>query len=58
MYGHDPTLAARRLRQIPTTPEALAALVEERAVLGMDELILRPVAPRRDQLDRLADVVG
>lgn len=58
MYGHDPELAARRLRAIPTSPAAVREFVAGQAALGADELILRPVAPELDQLERLADLVG
>lgn len=54
MYGHDPALAARRLAAIPTDPAGLRALVARFAGMGVDELILRPVAPSLDQVERLA----
>lgn len=56
-YGHDPALAERRLRGVPTTPAAVRALLERSAAMGMEEVILRPCGAGVDQLDRLADLV-
>jgi alkanesulfonate monooxygenase SsuD/methylene tetrahydromethanopterin reductase-like flavin-dependent oxidoreductase (luciferase family) len=56
-YGHDPALAERRLRGVPTTPAGVRALLERSAGMGMDEVILRPCGAGRDQLDRLADLL-
>lgn len=58
MYGHDRELVARRLRMIPATPVALRELVDRQARAGVDELLLRPVTAKADQLDRLADAIG
>jgi len=57
-YGADPVLAARRLAGIPTTPDALRRLLDERAAMGAHEMILRPCAAEIDQLDRLAEAIG
>lgn len=56
-YGHDPALAERRLRGVPTTPDAVRALLARASGMGMDEVILRPCAADLDQLDRLAELV-
>ena len=57
-YGFDPELAARRLRSIPTTPDAVRAAIEVQVALGVDEFILRPCADDLAALDGLADLVG
>ena len=56
-YGHDPALAERRLRRVPTTPAAIRALMARSAGMGMDEVVLRPCGAGLDQLDRLAQLV-
>lgn len=57
-YAFDPPLAERRLRGIPTTPEALRAVLERQAAMGVDEFVLRPCAPDPTIIDRLADLVA
>ncbi|HEY3522866.1 MAG TPA: LLM class flavin-dependent oxidoreductase [Candidatus Limnocylindrales bacterium] len=57
-YGHDPELAARRLRGVPTTPDAVLELIERQAALGVDELVLRPCSADPDDVDRLAEIVS
>lgn len=57
-YAFDPALAERRLRGIPTTPEALRAVLEGQAAMGVDEFVLRPCAPDPALIDRLADFVA
>jgi alkanesulfonate monooxygenase SsuD/methylene tetrahydromethanopterin reductase-like flavin-dependent oxidoreductase (luciferase family) len=42
----------------PRTPEAVRETAAAFERLGVDELIFDPTAPRLDQVDRLADVVG
>ncbi|HEU4672058.1 MAG TPA: LLM class flavin-dependent oxidoreductase [Candidatus Limnocylindrales bacterium] len=56
-YGHDPELAARRLRGVPTTPSGVLELVERQAAQGVDELVLRPCSDDPDEVDRLAELV-
>jgi alkanesulfonate monooxygenase SsuD/methylene tetrahydromethanopterin reductase-like flavin-dependent oxidoreductase (luciferase family) len=56
-YGHDPALAERRLRGVPTTPVAVRALLTRLSAMGMDEVILRPCTAGIDQLDRIAELV-
>jgi alkanesulfonate monooxygenase SsuD/methylene tetrahydromethanopterin reductase-like flavin-dependent oxidoreductase (luciferase family) len=56
-YGHDPALAARRLRGVPTTPDAVTELIERQAALGVDEIVLRPCSADPDEVDRLAELV-
>ena len=43
---------------IPSTPEAVKAVIDGLAAVGMDELVLWPCVPEPDQVDRLADLVG
>jgi alkanesulfonate monooxygenase SsuD/methylene tetrahydromethanopterin reductase-like flavin-dependent oxidoreductase (luciferase family) len=56
-YGYDPKLAARRLDDLPTTPEAVLAVIRRTEELGADELILRPVRADHTMRERLADVL-
>lgn len=55
-YGYNPALAERRLRGIPTTPEAVEDAIKRQADMGVDEFILRPCADDLDQMERLAEV--
>jgi alkanesulfonate monooxygenase SsuD/methylene tetrahydromethanopterin reductase-like flavin-dependent oxidoreductase (luciferase family) len=57
-YGYNPELAERRLRGIPTTPQAVADVIKQQEEMGADELILRPCASDVEQMERLADIVG
>ena len=57
-YGHDPALAERRLRGIPTTPAAVREAIVRQAEMGADEFVLRPCVARIEMLDRLTDVVS
>jgi alkanesulfonate monooxygenase SsuD/methylene tetrahydromethanopterin reductase-like flavin-dependent oxidoreductase (luciferase family) len=57
-YGYNPELAARRLRGIPTTSEAVAEAIKRQSDMGVDEYIMRPCAEDLDQMDRLADVAA
>ena len=57
-YGFDPALADRRLRGIPMTAEAVAAVIRRHEDVGVDELVLRPCVADLDQLDRLTDLVA
>ena len=57
-YGADPTLEERRLRGIPTTPQAVRDAIARQADMGVDEFILRPCSGAPELLDRLADLVG
>jgi hypothetical protein len=41
-YGYNPELAARRLRGIPTTAEAVEEAIKRQTDMGVDEFILRP----------------
>lgn len=56
-YGYNPELAARRLRTIPSTREAVEGAIKRQADMGVDEFILRPCAEDLDQMERLAEVV-
>ena len=57
-YGYNPELAARRLRGIPTSVEAVETAIERQADMGVDEFILRPCAEEIDQMERLAEVAA
>ena len=57
-YGYNPELAARRLRGIPASVEAVEAAIKRQADMGVDEFILRPCAEDLDQLARLAEVAA
>ena len=57
-YGSNPALAARRLRDIPTTSAAVVETIRRAAEMGIDELILRPCSADLAALERLADVVA
>ncbi|HEY6368305.1 MAG TPA: hypothetical protein VI585_26275, partial [Candidatus Binatia bacterium] len=55
-YGYNPELGARRLRGIPTTPDAVADAIKRQTDMGVDEFILRPCAEDLDQMERLAEL--
>jgi len=57
-YGYNPELAARRLRGIPTTAEAVGEAIKRQADLGVDEFILRPCAEDLDQMERLGEIAA
>lgn len=57
-YAFDPTLAERRSRGIPTTSSAGRALLLRQAVMGVQEVVLRPCAPDSSLVDRSADLVA
>jgi alkanesulfonate monooxygenase SsuD/methylene tetrahydromethanopterin reductase-like flavin-dependent oxidoreductase (luciferase family) len=57
-YGYNPDLAARRLRTLPASQEAVEAAIKRQADMGVDEFILRPCAEDLDQMDRLAEIVA
>jgi alkanesulfonate monooxygenase SsuD/methylene tetrahydromethanopterin reductase-like flavin-dependent oxidoreductase (luciferase family) len=57
-YAFDPALAERRLRAIPTTPQAVRDLIRRHESMGVDELVLRPAAADLRLIDRLADLIG
>jgi alkanesulfonate monooxygenase SsuD/methylene tetrahydromethanopterin reductase-like flavin-dependent oxidoreductase (luciferase family) len=57
-YGFDPELAERRIRGIPTSPEAVRDAIQRQAELGVDEFILRPCTADMGSLEGLAEVVG
>ena len=57
-YGYNPELAARRLRGIPTTAEAVEEAIKRQADMGVDEFILRPCAEDLDQMERLGELAA
>jgi hypothetical protein len=57
-YGYNPELAARRLKSLPATREAVADAIRLQADMGVDEFILRPCAEELDQMDRLAEIAA
>jgi alkanesulfonate monooxygenase SsuD/methylene tetrahydromethanopterin reductase-like flavin-dependent oxidoreductase (luciferase family) len=57
-YGYNPDLAARRLRTLPASQEAVEDAIKRQADMGVDEFILRPCAEDLDQMERLAEVAA
>jgi alkanesulfonate monooxygenase SsuD/methylene tetrahydromethanopterin reductase-like flavin-dependent oxidoreductase (luciferase family) len=57
-YGYNPELAARRLKSLPATQEAVRDAIRRQADMGVDEFILRPCAEEFDQLERLAEIAA
>jgi alkanesulfonate monooxygenase SsuD/methylene tetrahydromethanopterin reductase-like flavin-dependent oxidoreductase (luciferase family) len=57
-YGYNPDLAARRLKSLPATQEAVREALRRQADMGVDEFILRPCAEEFDQLERLAEIAA
>ncbi len=57
-YGYNPELAAKRLRTLPASNEAVTTAIERQADMGVDEFILRPCAEDLDQMDRLAEIAA
>ena len=57
-YGYNPELAARRLRGIPTTAEAVSEAIKRQVDMGVDEYILRPCAEDLDQMERLGELAA
>jgi alkanesulfonate monooxygenase SsuD/methylene tetrahydromethanopterin reductase-like flavin-dependent oxidoreductase (luciferase family) len=57
-YGYNPELAARRLRTLPASREAVEEAIKHQAAMGVDEFILRPCAEDLDQMDRLAEIAA
>jgi alkanesulfonate monooxygenase SsuD/methylene tetrahydromethanopterin reductase-like flavin-dependent oxidoreductase (luciferase family) len=55
-YAYNPDLAAKRLRTLPASDEAVVTAIKRQADMGVDEFILRPCAEDLDQMDRLAEV--
>jgi alkanesulfonate monooxygenase SsuD/methylene tetrahydromethanopterin reductase-like flavin-dependent oxidoreductase (luciferase family) len=57
-YGYNPELAAKRLRTLPASREAVEESIKRQADMGVDEFILRPCAEDLDQMERLAEVAA
>jgi len=57
-YGYNPELAAKRLRTLPASDEAVRTAIKRQADMGVDEFILRPCAEDLDQMDRLAEIAA
>ena len=57
-YGYNPDLAARRLRTLPASKEAVETAIRRQADMGVDEFIMRPCAENLDQMDLLAEVAA
>jgi alkanesulfonate monooxygenase SsuD/methylene tetrahydromethanopterin reductase-like flavin-dependent oxidoreductase (luciferase family) len=57
-YGYNPDLAARRLRTLPASQEAVEDAIKRQADMGVDEFVLRPCAEDLDQMDRLAEIAA
>lgn len=56
-FTADPS-AHVRARSVPTSPEALRALIEAFAAIGTDELVIWPCIPDLDQVNRLTDLLS
>jgi alkanesulfonate monooxygenase SsuD/methylene tetrahydromethanopterin reductase-like flavin-dependent oxidoreductase (luciferase family) len=57
-YGYNPQLAARRLKNLPATKQAVEDAIGLQAAMGVDEFILRPCAEELEQLERLAEIAA
>ena len=57
-YGYNPELAAKRLRTLPASREAVEESIKRQADMGVDEFILRPCAEDLDQMERLAEIAA
>ena len=57
-YGYNPELAAKRLRTLPASRDAVEESIKRQADMGVDEFILRPCAEDLDQMERLAEVAA
>jgi alkanesulfonate monooxygenase SsuD/methylene tetrahydromethanopterin reductase-like flavin-dependent oxidoreductase (luciferase family) len=57
-YGYNPELAARRLRTLPASDQAVKEAIQRQKDMGVDEFILRPCAEEMDQMDRLAEIAA
>lgn len=55
-YAFDPGLAARRLRTLPKSRDEVVAAIAAQSVMGVDELILRPITASWSMMDELADI--
>ena len=56
--GYNPELAAKRLRTLPASRDAVEESIKRQADMGVDEFILRPCAEDLDQMERLAEVAA
>ena len=57
-YGYNPELAARRLRSLPASRQAVEDAIKRQADMGVDEFILRPCAEDLDQMELLAEIAA
>ena len=57
-YGYNPELAAKRLRTLPASDEAVRTAIQRQADMGVDEFILRPCAEDLEQMERLAEIAA
>jgi len=57
-YGYNPELAARRLRSLPASRQAVEYSIKRQADMGVDEFILRPCAEDMDQMELLAEIAA
>ena len=57
-YGYNPELAARRLRTLPASREAVEESIKRQADMGVDEFILRPCADELDQMELLGEIAA
>jgi hypothetical protein len=57
-YAFNPELAERLARATPSSRDAVVEAIAAKAEMGVDEYILRPVAPDMALLDGLAEIVS
>ncbi|HEY7218032.1 MAG TPA: LLM class flavin-dependent oxidoreductase, partial [Candidatus Binatia bacterium] len=57
-YGYNTELAAKRLRTLPASRQAVEESIKRQADMGVDEFILRPCAEDLDQMERLAEIAA
>lgn len=57
-YGYNPELAARRLRSLPASRQAVENAIKRQTDMGVNEFILRPCADDLDQMELLAEIAA
>jgi alkanesulfonate monooxygenase SsuD/methylene tetrahydromethanopterin reductase-like flavin-dependent oxidoreductase (luciferase family) len=57
-YGYNPDLAAKRLRTLPASRNAVEDAIKRQTDMGVDEFILRPCAEDLEQMDRLGEIAA
>ena len=57
-YGYNPDLAAKRLRTLPASRNAVEEAIKRQTDMGVDEFIFRPCAENLEQMDRLGEIAA